>query len=181
MCHPAAFAAVAGAGGVVSAAGAYQQGRATMAYYDSVASQKDTAAKLAEKSGDMEQKAIVDQAATESKMIRERADAIQGAQTAAFAASGIGSGSKTAEQLTLDSFDREQADLEALRYNADQRLSQSRNNTAMQAWQLRSESAMARSSSANTRAGLGLAVAGSLLGGASSAGQSYMAASGKGR
>lgn len=179
MCHPAAFAAVAGAGGVVGAAGAYQQARSTMAYYDSVASQKDTAAKLAEKSGEMEQKAIVDQAATESKLIRERADAVQGAQTAALAASGIGAGSKTAEQLALDSLDREQADLEALRYNADQRLSQSKNNTAMQAWQLRSESAMARSSSDATRRGIPFAVAGSLLGSASSAGQSYMAAGGK--
>lgn len=127
MCAPAlipvAMAATAAAGGV-SAYSQYQQGAAQNRYYKQMAANSEIEAgyALAEgeqalKVGRQQSKAVQDTASYQGKQLKESQAEFSAAQRAIMAANGVTG--VTAEDISNSTFNKQQLDEMALRYNAD--------------------------------------------------------------
>lgn len=120
MCSAvAALMGVQVAGGVMSAAGEREKGAASNNYYQYLASQNDVEAKVTAQRADISATGIQDQAFLDEKARQVDVRKVEGAQTAALAAHGIGGGSKLAENLAMDTLSQSEKDAAALRYNAN--------------------------------------------------------------
>lgn len=114
---PALMGAQVGAGAFTAWAQG-QQGQAQSAYYGYLANTSMRNADLAQKAARSQIQEVGAQAAQEDRRIGEKVRGTVGAQTAAFAANGVGVRSKTAEQIVSDTMDKGNIDEMALRYNA---------------------------------------------------------------
>lgn len=144
----------------VSAVGAYQQGQATSAAYQSKAAADDQNAKIANKQAEI----AAQQGAREEREMRQRGQAVTGAQKTAFAANGLDIAAGSPLDVLTDT--RFLNELDALTI---------RRNTANNVWGYQSEATnYLNSASANRSAASGaktagyLGVAGSILTGATS-------------
>lgn len=148
------------AGSVISAVGAYQQGQATAAAYRSKAAADEQNAKIASRQAEV----TAQNGAQEEREMRQRGQAIAGAQKASFSANGLDIGAGSPLDLLSDT--RYLNELDALAI---------RRSTANNVWQFQSEgvnylnSASANRSAASNASTAGtIGAVGSLLNGATS-------------
>lgn len=107
------------AGAVSGAASAREQGVAQKNYYYYLAKQNEVQADQTLKAGNEQTSLIQDQGAFETGQLRKNERQTMGAQRAAAAASGIGAGSATLEDIARDTMTKADLDAAAIRYNAD--------------------------------------------------------------
>lgn len=130
MCAPALAIPLIAAAGVYTAVNQYQEGAASQKYYNYLADQNEQEANLAldvgKQRSDMaldasrkQSNIIQDVQKIEGKQLTEQGDKFNASQRAALAALGISG--VTAENLTVDSFNKQKIDEANLRYNADLR------------------------------------------------------------
>lgn len=115
MCLPAISAAAT----VFSAYSTYAQGKAQSQAYENQAAAADQNAKISAKQAEI----TAQNGAREEQQVRNRANAVIGAQKTAFGSSGVDSGSGSALDLLTDT--RDQSESDAL---------QTRKNSANQVW-----------------------------------------------
>ncbi len=140
MCNPAAVMGIQAAGMAYSAMSNYQQGIAQKNYYDYAATQSEKQAILAEKQGVQAADNARDVGAESTKSFKRQAAQLEGAQKVAIGAN-LGSGSKTAEQIVGDTFDKEKMDEMAIKYNADVEAWRAVNEANLKSFDLRSQAA----------------------------------------
>lgn len=119
MCSIGAVVAMQGVSGVMQAKSQLEEAKSTNSYYKHMADMSDKQAEMAKIAGDNKISYIQDQAARDSLAVNTQARQVEGAQKVALAANGVGSGSATAEDLALDSLQKEKLDELAVRYSAD--------------------------------------------------------------
>jgi len=120
-------------GGYTQAKAADQAGKAQQAQYNYIAEQNRQAAEAAKKRGEMEDTISQNQGALESKTLSQKAMQVEGAQKAAIGANKIG-GSVSALDLTQDTYDKANLDKLAIRFNADSRSWEAKENAKYKAW-----------------------------------------------
>lgn len=119
MCDPLTITAVgltAAAGGI-GAYNQYQEGVATKNYYDAQAQQAQNEGQLALQQGQKQSELIQDTAKVQGKQLKTSQSQFNASQRAEMAASGLQGGS--AEDILNTSFNTQQMDEMALRYNAN--------------------------------------------------------------
>lgn len=107
-------------GGIYSAYGAREAGRAQEGYYRYLASAKDFEAAAAEVAGQQGARSIQDAAALEYARYTRDVKRLEGQQRTAAAAQGV-AGSVTAEDIARDTANRKRIDEAAIRAEANQR------------------------------------------------------------
>lgn len=138
MCNPAAVMGIQAASAGYSAIASYNQGLAQKNYYDYAAKQSDKQADLAIQQGTQAADAARDVGAETTKSFKRQAARLEGAQRVAIGAN-LGGGSKTAEQIVADTFDKEKMDEMAIKYNADVEAWRAANEANLKAFDLRSQ------------------------------------------
>lgn len=118
MCNPAAVIGIQVAGTALSAYGSYTQGLAQKNYLNYAADNSDKQASLVEAQGVQAANASRDSGAESTRIFKNQEARLEGSQKVAIG-SNLGGGSKTAEQITADTFDRARLDEMAIKYNAD--------------------------------------------------------------
>lgn len=118
MCNPAAVIGIQAAGTALSAYGSYTQGLAQKNYLNYAADNSDKQAAMVEKQGVQAANSSRDNGAESTRIFKNQEAKLEGAQKVAIGAN-LGGGSKTAEQITSDTFDRSRLDEMAIKYNAD--------------------------------------------------------------
>jgi hypothetical protein len=96
------------AGGVAGAENARQEAQSNKDYFDYLAANEE------KKSG-----YVQEAAGRQTKQLRANVSALEGTQAVNQAASGVGGGSVTSENIAMDTFRKEKLDEMAIRYNAD--------------------------------------------------------------
>lgn len=139
------------AGGVTAANAQKAQGKASQNYYNYIAEQNRLAAEAAEKTGEQKDTLSQNQGALESQKVSRTARQFEGAQKASLAANKIGGGSVTAADLILDTFDKSRLDEIAVRFNADTRSYEAKENAKYTAWDLRNQEKLNRMAGSNAR------------------------------
>lgn len=162
------------AGGAISYAGQKAASKAEQAYYDYQATIADQDAELALKTGQVNSRAIQDTAKLESKQYQIKASEFSASQRAALAANGIIAG-VTAEDIANDTFTKQQMDELAIQYNADVASWQTKYQAGAQARSLRNQASTLRIAGRVSAIGGKIAATNTLLGTASSVGQTYLA------
>lgn len=117
MCTPLAIAGATAASGLTQAYGQYQEGVANSKYYQYQADQARQEGKIAIERGQRQSELIQDTAKAEGKNLKTSQAEYNASQKVALAASGM-SGT-TAENIALDSMNKQQMDEAVLRYNYD--------------------------------------------------------------
>lgn len=119
MCVPLAAAAIAAtvASGSYTAYNQYQAGASQNKYYQYMADQSRIEGQNAIKQGDAQSTAIQDQAKLQGKDLSTQQSEFNASQKVALAASG--NTGVTAEDITSNTFSKEQLDQSLIRYNAD--------------------------------------------------------------
>lgn len=126
------------AGTASSAYSSYQEGLAEKNYYDYLAKNSRMEAGLVRKRGDQESTFAQDQGLRETKSLSRKVKQVEGAQTAAAAASGV-AGSVTAQDIALDTFNKSKMDELNVRYNADQESWKAVNDASLKAFELENQ------------------------------------------
>lgn len=119
MCSTGAVMALQATGGIMQAQGQIKDGNSTNSYYRHMADLSEQQAELTKIASDRKISYIQEQAARDSVAVNNRARQVEGAQKVALAANGVGAGSSTAEDLALDSMNKEKLDELAVRYSAE--------------------------------------------------------------
>jgi hypothetical protein len=176
MCNFIAAAGMQLLGGGVQAWGANMEGRNKERYYQHLADQNEGQALATERTAETQETLIQDQAARDVHMVRQRGRQIAASQRVALAANGIGGGSATAEDLARDSLSREELDEMAIRYSADMKSWETRNQGRAEAWDLRNQAHFNRVAGKQARIAGTINTWSSLLGGASQAAGSLSSA-----
>ena len=125
-------------GGGISAYGQYQQGQAQKRMYNYQAAVAQEQARQAELTAATNVKLTQFQASQDAKQLRRKYSLVYGTQKASLAAQGI-SGSVTAEDIQTDTLNTEIEDLDNIRYNADLKSWNIKNQAAGEAWGLRTQ------------------------------------------
>jgi hypothetical protein len=131
----AAAAGLMAGGGILGAYGSIQSGRAQSAYYGYLAGQSKIESGLVKAQGERAASDTETAAAFEQRIMARNQAKTMGAQRAAFAANGI-AGSVTAQDITKDTIDKADLDMEAVRFNADTRASAERAGANFQSMDL---------------------------------------------
>lgn len=170
MCSPSQAAGASAAGSTVSglfgAYGAVQGGYAKQDYYNSLAGTQDDNASEVLRTADTNVTRVQDVAAQEGKTVHQQGKMVEGAQKVSMAANGVGAGSASAEDVARDSFNKEKLDELAIRYNADLKSNDIRNQAKFKADDLRKQAAMSRTAGKNAVTSGWESGIGSLLGSA---------------
>lgn len=177
MCDPMSAAAGGQLGaGLLGAYSQNEQGKMNQSYYNYLAGQTE------------KQKAEVDKAAEEQLSVisadsgRQMADVTKNtkqtvsSQKAAMAANGVYSDSGTFSDILNDTTDKEQLDLAAVKYNADQAMWQTKRSAINQKLDLSAQGTSLRVQGSNARAAGKLNAISTLVGSAANAGASYAGA-----
>ena len=123
-------------GGIVSGVGAYRQGQAQKKMYQyqsDVASQQQ---KEAQKAADANVRLTQIQASEDAAQLQRKYMVLAGEQKATGAAMGIGSGSVSMGDIETDTLNTRTADENMIRYNADLKSWDIRNQAANEIWGL---------------------------------------------
>lgn len=152
MCDPVTAAITATAiGGGVQAYGEYQKGSAENKYYQYAANQNEKQAQIV-RARAHEQSKIENRAGSEKlKEQKINAAKLSSSQRAAMVANGISLDSKTAEDITNDSFTQEQLDEQAIKYNADSRVWEIREKAKYDSYGLLSQAEQYRTAGRNAK------------------------------
>ena len=157
------------AGTAVSAYGQYQQGQAQKKMYDYQASVANQQQVLAQRTAE-ENSRLTQQAAMEDTKQEQRKYAVlEGAQKAAGAASGIGSGSVSEGDIATDTFNTKTLDEQMIRYNADLKSWDLNRNAGMEVWGLGTQANQYRAAGKNAVTAGKIAATGTILKGAGAA------------
>lgn len=160
MCDPVTALTVAS--GAFSAYSQYQQGVAESQYYSTVAKQKEIEGKLAVERGQKQSELIQDTAKMEGKQFQRDAAQFKASQRAQLAASGIYG--VTAEDIALDTLDKQRLDEMTLRYNADVKSYETTEGAKFQNYALQSEASQLRTAGKNAKRAAGRNMFSTLLG-----------------
>lgn len=173
MCEPTTI--IAGTALALQAYSAYsssqaanEAGQSQQNYYNYLADNNDKQAKDTEAQGVQIATVTQDQAARDTKTLRNEVHKVEGTQKATMAANGVGLDSATAEDIAGDTFDRAKMDELAVRYNADMRSWDAQETAKQNAYQLRVQARGYRMGGANAATAGRVAATTSLLGGATS-------------
>lgn len=120
-------------GGIKSASAAKEKGASDARYYSHLEGGARKQASLVLATAKTQTGFIAEGAARETEAVRTTGRRIRGAQAAGFAASGVGGGSVTAMDVALDTLEREQADEELIRHNANVAAWETNNQASMTA------------------------------------------------
>jgi hypothetical protein len=138
---------IAGGGYAMSAQNT--AGKTQNTLYQNQAAYRLQQAEQAKKAADRNITTTQMQASQEAKTLAAKAGAVEGTQKATLAASGVGSGSVTAEDVITDTFDRAKLDEIALRYNADSRSEEYENQGRNGIWTAQAEGVQLRAAGKN--------------------------------
>ena len=171
MCDPITIttATLAVAGAAMEGVGARNEGRAQEQEYRMIRDQMLQSADLAEETGKKNVQMAVDEGAQTLSQQRRDASRVRGSQKAAMAAAGIGGGSATAEDIAMDTFNSENLDEMAIRYNSDLKAWNARNEAKFDAYNKRVEAIKYGAAAKRARKAGNLKMVTSLLSGAQSA------------
>jgi hypothetical protein len=128
-----------GLGAAKSISGAYEEADAKSKYYGYLAGQTEQQIGILNNSNLTEQKLVQDQAARDSKRLNNEGKKVAASQNAGMAANGIALNSATAEDVAVDSFDREKMDELAVRYSADMKNWDLENQRKIKTWDLKNQ------------------------------------------
>jgi hypothetical protein len=169
MCNPMFLAmGVQAVGTGVSAYGSIKSGEANAAYYNFLASQNNKLATDTQEAAIKDVSGIQTQASLTQEQKDREVSKLSGSQRAALAASGVGGGSVTSEDISRDTMTTAGRDAAAIRYNADIKSYQIAKEAELRAQALRSQSEGFGQAGVNaTKAGTLNALT-SVLGGATS-------------
>lgn len=138
MCDPNVAMAIQTGGGVFSAISEYQAGAEESRFYKYMASTAERNALLAEKRGEAQVSSIQDVASKEAQQLREEEKALSATQKVAQASSGI-IGGVTAQDVTIDTFNKAKMDELMIRFNADVRSREVFDQSTFEAMNLRQQ------------------------------------------
>ena len=155
-------------GTVVNAEGDAAQTKSSINYYKYLSAVSSGNAGIAEAAGKAESEQIGASAFQQEGKLEMRNRATIGAQTAALAAGGAGTGSKTAEQVVSDTINKTSLDEQVLRYNTGLGIKNASMNAAGQAFNYRSQGAGYDMAAANAKVAGEYKMWSTILGGASS-------------
>ena len=122
MCSPAAMGVTSGVqmmAGLYTAGQIQEEGKATRNYYNLQADTAEKNADIVEMQADRKVSNIQDKAALETRKFDDQVKSLEGSQRVAMAASGMGAGSVSAEDITRDTMSKAALDKALIRYNAD--------------------------------------------------------------
>lgn len=140
MCSPAAMGVASGLqvmGGLYSAGQMQQEGKATRNYYNLQADTLEKNAEIVGIQADRKVTNIQDRAALETRKFDDQVKTLEGSQTVAAAASGIGAGSVSSEDIARDTMSKAALDKALIRYNADLESEDTQRNAKFEAGNMR--------------------------------------------
>jgi hypothetical protein len=136
-------------GGIQQAKALREQGRAQQRYYHFLADQNEADAAKILKESEQQVTAIQDAGARETAGLKRVVSEVRGAQATTLAASGVGGGSVTAEDIARDTLRKENMDEMVIRFNADSRAYETRKSAVDKAHKLRVNAIFNRMGGAN--------------------------------
>lgn len=128
-----------------------KQGKEQARYYEHLAKVNEMEAQRTEETGFLQEKLIQTQASRDASAVRTEGKRVDAAQRVAQSASGVGAGSATSEDLARDTLSQQQLDEMAVRYSADMKSWETRNQTKFQAWDLRNQAKENRQAGRNAK------------------------------
>jgi hypothetical protein len=168
MCEPVVVGLVLTAASIaVNYYGQEEKKKSDQKYYDYQAKESERQADQTLANADLQASLGMDTAAEQSAALESGIKKTQGAQTAAIAASGYDLGSKTAEDLALDSFTKAQKDKYMLQTGAQWQDWSTKEAAKQTATGLRKQAQGYRMGGAAAQSAAGWNQAGTILGGAS--------------
>jgi hypothetical protein len=162
------------AGGIMGAAGAKESAAATRNYYMYLAKQNDVEAGVTEVRAGQDVTMTMDQALQDEKARAANVHKLEGAQVTTLAAHGVGGGSKTAENIAMDTLSASEKDAAALRYNADLKSWQTRTAASDKIRALKGQATAYRYAGDNAIAAGDAAATSDLIGGAGNIASTWM-------
>lgn len=138
------------AAGAFTAYSQIQEGKAQSNYYNYLAQQKEQESEIALQRGERQSELIQDTAKYEGKKFGESAAEFSASQRAALAANGVQG--VTAADITESSFNKQNLDAQAIRYNADVKSWEARNQANLQSYYAKTEAEGNRFAARNAKA-----------------------------
>lgn len=163
MCSATGVAILQAGAGLNQAQAQINEGSRQNKYYRYMASLKDTEAEMVKATGRRQTRAIQDNAGQQSKDLNDELKRVQGSQRVALAASGVGAGSASAEDVAMDTINRAKADELAIRFNADRSSEETLRMADFEAMNLRNEASGMRAAGRNAKSAAGVNAFSTLL------------------
>lgn len=177
MCNPGAVAGVQMAQGVMSAQNSLAEGKQAQSYYNYLANQNQKQMDFVDESSQENIHNIRVQASNDISKNKREYEQLVSSQKAAMAANGVYANSGTAQDIVDDSIHKQKIDELAIRYNSSSAVIQEARNAISAKNQLSAEMTSNKIQGSNARAASKINAMSSLVGSATQAAGSYMAAS----
>ncbi len=157
---------LASAAGGVAAYGQYQEGKATRAYYNSLADQNDRQAQMGRDTAEMQATILQNEAAQRNKELAGEVKTVKGTQKATMAAMGLYG--VTAEDILEDTTNKANLDAANIRYNADIQSWALKKEANERGWALGNQASLFRTAGKQAKTASYINMTSTLLGTASS-------------
>lgn len=174
MCNPAIIVGgLMAVSGAYSANAQYQQGLAQSRMYEYQAEVNRQEAAAALKRGESQSNLIQESSKAEGRKQKMGAAEVSAAQKAALAANGIDLGSGTAQDISLNTFNKSKMDELGIRYNADVKSWSAQTDASYQNWSSLNSATQNQFAAKNAKVAGKQQAIGTLLGTASQIGQTF--------